>query len=457
MVRVRGLARVAAVTAALAVAVAGCTPDGEAPPQTKELAGPALLSVAVYGPPPVIAAYTRIAADFTEKNPNIVVNVKPYDSRAAELKATREAIAKGHGPNLFLIDGHDLSGLVAAKITQPVDELLGERQVDFGDGYSRDALEAFSSDAALQCMPTAQSPLVVYYNTRLVDLTRAQGRDGNPISADTGWTFEQFARAARQASHGGHRGVYVAPDLDQVAPFIWSGGGQVVDNVEAPTTLTLSSGQSVAALQTLLELVRKPRLTYDQDQLARRSALQRFKSGQLAMILGYRGLTPQLRQQENLHFDVLPLPKLGTRATTGDLSGMCMSRNVADSGQTADFLAYLVSDPAMAVLARTGYVMPTNLSVISSDAFLQPAQMPASASVFADQVRRIRPLPTTIDWPPVAALADRQLNKLFYEPVVDPLLPRLTAADQTSAGMLAPPTPSGSPSPSESGSPTSSP
>lgn len=454
MVNVRGRARVAAVIATLAVAVAGCTPDGQEPPQAKEPEGPALLTVAVYGPPPVIAAYTRIAADFTAANPNVVVNVKPYDSHTAELAASRRAIGAGHGPNLFLMDGADLPRLITEKDTRPVDELLGGRHVDFGDGFDRSALEAFSSDAALQCMPIGLSPLVVYYNTELVDLIRAQGPTGKPITADAGWTFDQFARAARKSSRHGHKGVYVAPKLDQVAPFLWSGGGQVVDNVDAPTTLSFSSGDSAVAMQRLLELVRRPRLTYDEKQLTKRSALKRFKSGQLAMMLGYRDLTAQLRQQQDLQFDVLPLPRLGSRATTGDLSGMCMAKGVADSGQTADFLAYLVSGPAMSALARTGYVMPTSLPVISSNAFLQPDQMPASASVFVDQVRRIRPLPNTLTWPGVEALADRQLTRLFYDPVLDPLQERLTVIDEASARLLTPPSPS--PSPSESSSPSPS-
>ena len=36
---------------------------------------------------------------------------------------------------------------------QPVDSLLIERGVDFGDLYSREAVLAFSADSRLQCMP----------------------------------------------------------------------------------------------------------------------------------------------------------------------------------------------------------------------------------------------------------------------------------------------------------------
>ena len=47
--------------------------------------------------------------------------------------------------------------------------------MDFGDGYTRNGLEAFSVDAALQCMPLDVSPLVVYFNPRLIELDQHRG------------------------------------------------------------------------------------------------------------------------------------------------------------------------------------------------------------------------------------------------------------------------------------------
>jgi multiple sugar transport system substrate-binding protein len=301
------------------------------------------------------------------------------------------------------------------------------------------------------------SPMVVYYNTALVDLTTAQDPGGSPITADAGWSMDEFARAARQSSTHGRKGLYVAPTITQVAPFVWSGGGHVVDDPDDPTKLTLSQGGSVSAMQRLLELVRDPKVTFTEKQLAKRSALDRFRSGRLAMMLGFRDLTPVLRQDPDLSFDVLPLPSLGSRATIGQLGAMCMARRAANPAQAADFLAYLVSEPAMSELAETGYVMPTNLLVTSSDAFLQPGQQPESASVFVDQVRRIHRLPATTNWPVVAAMVDRGLTQLFDDPVIDPLQGRLSAIDDAATAVLSPPTPSATPTDGSSGSPSASP
>jgi multiple sugar transport system substrate-binding protein len=433
------------------VVTASCSSGDEpdaAPSSPSSPAGPTLLTFAVYGPPQVVTAYAKIARDFSAEHPNIVVNVRPYDTHDEALAALEEERAAGNPPDAFLADRDDLPGLVATKAVTRLDELLGERQVDFGDGYQRDALEAFSSDNALQCMPVDVSPLVVYYNVDLVHLPALTTPDQRPITAETGWSVDDFAAAARQASRPGVRGVYVAPTLEQVAPCIWSGGGHVVDDIDEPTTLTLADGASAAGLEKLLQVVRDPQTTFNRQQLARRSALQRFKTGSLAMMLGFRDLTPQLRAQADLNFDVMPLPKVGSKATIGDSSGLCLSSESDHQDKTADFLAYAVSDDATAILASTGYVVPTNLDVANSDAFLQPTEMPASAEVFPSAVRSIHSLPRVPAWASVATSTASLLEGLFYDPVIDPLDARLKAIDAASTPLFTPvPTSPASPSP----------
>ena len=432
------------------VVTAACSSgeDPQAPSTTVTTpSAPTLLTFEVYGPPQVVTAYTKIAADFSAAHPDIVVNVRPYDTHAEAAAALAEQEAAGDPPDAFLADLGDLPGLIEAKQVTRLDELLGERQVDFGDGYQRDALEAFSADDALQCMPVDVSPLVVYYNVDLVHLPALTTPEQRPITATTGWTLDQFAAAARQATRAGVRGVYVAPVLEQVAPFVWSGGGHVVDDLDQPTTLTLADGASAAALEKLLEVVRDPHITFNRTQLARRSALQRFKTGSLAMILGYRDLTPDLRALEDLNFDVMPLPRIGSKATVGKSSGLCLSSASEHPDETADFLAYAVSDDAAALLASTGYVVPTNLDVANSDAFLQPTEQPASAAVFPAAVRSIHSLPRVPTWAGVATSTAQFLDGLFYNAVIDPLGDRLKAIDATSAPLFTP-LPTTSPSPS---------
>lgn len=442
------------VTAGALVVTAACSSEDEPaarPTASPTPTGPTLLTFAVYGPPQVVTAYTKIAADFSAEHPDTVVNVRPYDTDEAAHDAIEAKIAAGDPPDAFLASLDDIPGLVEAEAVRSLDELLGEREVDFGDGFQRDSLEAFSADNALQCMPVDVSPMVVYYNTDLVNLAALTDPGKRPITAETGWNLEQLTTAATLATRPGARGVHIAPELQQVAPFIWSGGGEIVDELEDPSTLTLSDGASRSAMEQLLEVVRNPQITFNHNQLAKRSALQRFKTGSLAMMLGFRDLTPQLRAQEDLDFDVMPMPRIGSRATSGKSSGLCLSSASEHAEKTADFLAYAVSDEAMALLAATGHVVPTNLDVVNSDAFLQPDQKPVSAFVFPGAIRSIHPVPRVDTWSTVVSSTSRLLDGLFYDPVIDPLEERLEAIDAASVPLFTPvPSPSPSPSAAES-------
>src|SRR5690606_1712738 len=119
--------------------------------------------------------------------------------------------------------------------------------------------------------------------------------------------------------------------------------------------------------------------------------------------------------------DVMPLPRIGSKATSGDSRGLCLSEASEHPEETADFLAYAVSSEAMTLLAQTGYVVPTNLDVANSEEFLQPTQAPASAHTFVTGVRSIWSFPTVDTWPSVMRRAATLLHGLFYDPVIDPL------------------------------------
>lgn len=438
----------AAVVVLVALA-AGCASTDD-PPSAKpsvKPTGPVPVTFAVYGPEPVIAAYKEIAARYTVSHPTVKVVVEAYADHDEAMTAYRRSQADGGPPDLFLMDHDDLAGLAKEKAVRRVDDLLAAREIDFGDGYTRNGLEAFSADAALQCMPSDVSPLVVYFNPKLIELDLIAELGRNPVTQKDGWSLEEFGRAALQARRPGVRGLYIAPDLEQVAPFVWSGGGEVVDDTDEPTRLTLSDGPSAGAMEKLLELVRDPLLTFNETALQRRSAIERFKEGKLGMILGFRHLTPELRAQQDLTFDVMPLPKVGSGTTIATMSGLCISSKSEEIAKAADFLTAVVSDEGAGTLAATGYVMPANLDVVNDDVFLQGGQRPLNATVFAREVRDARLLPSTPRWPAVSTAAASELTRLFYEPVILPLQDRLEAIDQASIPLF---DPSKAPSPSPS-------
>jgi multiple sugar transport system substrate-binding protein len=373
------------------------------------------LTLGVYGPKPMLEAYDEVAEAFTDEHPQVTVKVQPHDD-AEDVMASVES---GAAPDVFLIDHDHVARLVEEELVQPLDGLLEARHVDFGSGYQRGGLTAFAADAALQCMPHDVSPLVVYYNEDLVNLRRLGTEDEEPPNPLDGWTWEMFTEAARQASKGPTTGVYIEPSLAAIAPFIWSAGGEIVDDIQAPTTLTFSDGSSREALEQLLALVRDPQVTPTGGELEKQDAVTRFTRGKLGMIVGTRALTPRLREAEDLRFDVMPLPSLGRLRTSADMNGYCISAGSDAVEAGADFVKFAVGRKGAAITARTGYVVPSNLEVANSAAFTQTSQEPASSFVFNEGVRRAQSMPLAPEWPELSEHVAPALQRMFYAPVID--------------------------------------
>ena len=119
------------------------------------------------------------------------------------------------------------------------------------------------------------------------------------------------------------------------------------------------------------------------------------------------------------------MPSLGSAATIGDLTGMCIAAGSTERvQQAADFLVHLVSDAAVATVTETGHLVPTNLDVSFNDEFVQPGNIVSQ--------------PLGVDWVALEELVGPELQALLTEPVLDDLDAMLDAIDQGSRAVLDP-------------------
>ncbi|MCL2541708.1 MAG: extracellular solute-binding protein [Nocardioidaceae bacterium] len=436
---------VAAVLAAMLVVSAHTHAPGQGDDSTtvgtrQPSSAPVHLTFGVWGSKREIATYRGIAASYHRANPTATITLRVYPSSSA----LASAVKAGKVPSVYLLSRDDLGGVMRAKGNVSVQDLMSDRGVNLGDDYSRGSLAAFTANDDLQCMPYTASPMVIYFNTDLVDVSRmrARGIDA-PSPMDPSFTIDQFRAAARFAAHRrGHHaaGVAIEPSLTALAPFVLSGGGNLFDDDQNPTRLAVGDGSASDALRQTLEILRDPRLTLSDAQLRQRSALQWFERGRVGMIAGFRDLVPQLRAVKGLHFDVLPMPILGSAATVGSFTGMCLARHQRrDLGGAADFLTYLVGRRAMTRVAEIGSLQPADIPVAYSKAFTQPDARPAHAAVFTSTLRNIQLTPLGVPWQRLDQAVGPQLRQLMNVPVLDDLDKRLTAIDQRSKAVLSAP------------------
>src|SRR6478735_4165764 len=436
--------RAAILVAALSLGLSACngdakpttSPTASPPTTTTPVTNPAKLTFGVWGSPAEIRAYQQVVSDYNSSTDLADVTLKSWGDDGSMM----QAISSGQPvPDVFLISRGDMQQVWDAKQIEPVDSYLDARAVDIGDEYSRDALEAFSADHHLLCMPYAVSPRVIYYNTDLVDFARMKAIGIQvPGSENKSWSLSDFETAATFATTGrkGVRGFDIDPTVSGLAPFIYSGGGKVVNDQQ--TSLAFSDSSTKAALQKVLATLSNPQLTLTDQQRARQPALKWFEQGRLAMIAGDRSLVPQLRGMRDLHWDVMPMPTVDHAATVGDFTGLCLSKSSKRIEDAADLLVALSSEAMVKTVAQTGYMVPVNQQVALSEDFRQPLLQPLHAAVFVNSVRNMQILPFTQQWAAVEQAVSAPVQQLIQGgPTVD--LDALTAQiDTLSQPVLAP-------------------
>jgi len=402
-----GLRSVRTVTGAVALSVVGALAltgcGGGSHPAAKRThaphptatvsAPPTALTVGLFGTGQEIAAYRQAVDNYDAAQRSITVTVKTWPTAAAMMK---DLAAGQPAPDVFLADRGDLDVLSQDKTIQPVDDLLAAREVDLGDGYTRESLEAFSADRHLMCMPYSASPRVLYYNTDIIDFPAMKAAGvATPSDPDSGkWTVQTFAAAVTWADQQpGVRAFSTPSTIEDLAPYLYSGQGEVVDNEQTPTTLAFSDPSNDDTWTKILPVLSTPGAALTPKQLKKHTPLQWFERGKLGMLVGDRSLVPELRKHSDLHWDVISLPSVAGTSTIGDYTGLCLSAQTKQTQAAADLLAYLVSNPAVALVSRAGSIVPVNNAVAASDAFLQPTQQPAHAKVFVTNGRSMHVLP----------------------------------------------------------------
>jgi multiple sugar transport system substrate-binding protein len=163
-----------------------------------------------------------------------------------------------------------------------------------------------------------------------------------------------------------------------------------------------------------------------------------FKRGKLAMMAGFRNLVPELRETEGLSFDVIAMPNLDGAATVGDISGLCISAESEVTGDAADFIAHAVTDEAFQAVTETGYIVPANTEVASSEVFLDETQQPEHASVFLSGIRNMVVPPFIEDREALVAAITPLLQRMLTEPGALDLEGIVAEIDEASRTVLTP-------------------
>ncbi|MCW2679983.1 MAG: extracellular solute-binding protein family 1 [Frankiales bacterium] len=354
--------------------VAGCG-SGTAGEQREDRT----LTVQAAGGEGELSALRELISAYEQARPGVTVSFTGVPDQGDHIAKLGTAFAGGNPPDVFLLNYRRLGPFVDRDVLAPAD--LGDRsEADF---YAP-SLEAFTYDGELACVPQNASSTVAYLNLDLLE------RAGVALPTEE-WTWADLEEMAKSLHSKGIAAVGYDAEIRTVAPFVWTAGGEVVDDTAEPTAMTLDTPQAGRALQYLDGLQQ-----YGVDATARAAAgpADQFAGGSLAVFFDSRRSVPVFRKSEGLSFDVRPLPRADAGRPSVSLlasDAYCVSKG--SSSLAADFASYAVGDEGGTVLARSGRTVPSVKALAQSPAFLDPAQQPASSSVFLDVIPTLRRLP----------------------------------------------------------------
>ncbi len=385
--------KVLALAVGAALALAACGDDDEA----------TTISLVVFGEAEELAAYRTLASSFEEAQDDVAVELVEVPDREALITRVTTSVAAGDPPDLFLINYRFAGQFIARGVLEPLQGRLDESDVLAEDELYPLAVDAFRDrDGDIVCLPQNVSSLVVYYNRDLFEAA------GVPTPA-AGWTWDDMTAAAEALRDGETYGLGVEASIIRLAPFVWSNGGDIVDDPARPTRLTLDTPEALPALERFLALG-SDGLIPTAEESAAEDDEARFANGRLAMYLNSRRVTPQFRLIDGFEWDVAPLPVLGDPAGVLHSDAYCLTTDSEHHDAAFAFLEYALGPEGAPVIARTGRTVPSLVSVAESDAFLDPSQPPASSAVFLDTIPAIRALPTISTWPEIESAANEILE-----------------------------------------------
>jgi len=386
------------------------------------------VSFLVFGDPPEINAYRTLIGSFKRDEPDINVQLIEASDRDDLLARLSTSLAGGAPPDLFLMNYRFYGQFAARGVLEPLEPYVEESdEFDLDDFYPQ-AVDAFRWDGQVTCLPQNISSLVVYFNR---DLFRRYG----VAPPRNGMRWIEFVFKARQMTRDEQGqevrgadpdnpmpntvtpavyGLGVEPTIIRLAPFIWSNGGDVVDDEERPTRFTFDTPEAKQAIQSFFDLRGAEGVVPSDQEVEAEDDESRFVNGRLAMLLSSRRSVPTFREAAKFDWDIVSLPVFKEPAGILHSDAYCMTKASKAKDAAWRFVEYALGPRGAPVVARTGRTVPSLKSVAESGAFLDPTAKPKNSRVFLDGIENIRRVPTISTWPEIEDASEGILENGMY-------------------------------------------
>lgn len=407
-----------AVAVLALVAAFGCGGSG-----SSGGSGSGSIQFLVFGEPEELRAYRDIITAFKAVEPEIDVQLVEASDRSDLIARLSTSIAGGNPPDVFLLNYRFYGQFAAKGALEPVHDRFEASEEFEPEDFYEESLEAFRWEGEQMCIPQNISSLVVYYN-------RTMFREQGVAEPETGWQWRDLVEKAkvltRDEDGDGAVDVYglgVEASVIRLAPFVWSNGGELVDDLENPTRFTLDEVKATDAMGEFFALQRVHGVIPTEEELESEDDESRFLNGRSAMVLSSRRSTPVFRTITDFDWDIAPLPILDRPAGILHSDAYCLTSGSEANDAAWAFMEFALGPEGQRLAAGTGRTVPSLKAVANSDAFLGSDAKPANSRVFLDTIPFIQRVPNVSTWPEI----EDATSGIFEVAMYDDLPPQVIA------------------------------
>ena len=368
------------------------------------------VSFAIFGDPAERDAYTALVDAFSAQHPDIQIEFQHIPSQSEYRRRLANSFSAGNPPDVMLLNYRRFATFAENDGLVPLGERLAQSDKVAAEDFFPIAIDAFTYQNNLWCIPQNISSLVVYYNKNLFD---AAGVD----YPSNDWTWDDFLRAAQALTQDfdgdgqtDQFGVGLAPNLFRLAPFVWQNGGEVLHGEQ----LLLNETNAKEALNWFIDLQTVHNVVPSLAEETGIPSQTRFLSGTTAMMFNSRRGVPTYRTIQEFEWNVAPLPIGKEKAGILHSDGYCLSANADFPEEAWTFIEFANSPEGQRIVAPSGRTVPSLIEVANSDVFLDPSLPPENSRIFIDTVSILRRVPTMPEWARIEETVSREIERAFY-------------------------------------------
>ncbi len=312
----------------------------------------------------------KTLAAFKKLHPHIDVLYEPNPGRVYEEKILT-ALATNEPPDVFLLDSKLIPTFTNKGVLLDLSSSVERLGIDTNQWYSN-VLRIAQRDGGLYAFPKGFSPLMIYYNKRLL---REAGLPAPPAA----WTRDDYLRYAAALTVDADRdgtpeqyGTAFSNRFYYWIPWVWSAGGDVVSPDGTRASGFLDSPETESAIQFLIDLVHKARVAPDLGswtQVEKTGSITAlFASGRIGMIIDGHWRMPELFRyirEGRLEVGVAPFPfsAEGSKVNVMYESGWCVPVNARHPEEAVLLAEFMAGEEACRIRSTNHLEIPAVISV----------------------------------------------------------------------------------------------